>query len=140
MLWARQKFDLLKDKGVWNAPSEEEEKLVALRAEVSVIKKKFQDYLQNGGGGRGHGGPGRGGRGGRGERGGQKLLPDHFSVQSKDVNKVVKWEGKDWHWCGKATGGKFKKMTVHPPNKCGVFKRKQPDAANSETRIKNEPK
>ena len=64
MLWARQKFDLLKDKGVWNAPSEEEEKLVALQAEVAVIKKKFQDYRQNGGGGRGHGGPGKGGRGG----------------------------------------------------------------------------
>ena len=51
MLWARQKFDLLKEKGVWNAPSEEEEKLVALRAEVAVIKKKFQDYRHNSGGG-----------------------------------------------------------------------------------------
>ena len=26
MLWARQKFDLLKEKGMWNSPSEEEEK------------------------------------------------------------------------------------------------------------------
>ena len=43
MLWARQKFDLLKEKGVWNALSEEEEKLIAMRAEVAVIKKKFQD-------------------------------------------------------------------------------------------------
>ena len=32
MQWERQKFDLLKEKGVWNAPSEEEEKLIALRA------------------------------------------------------------------------------------------------------------
>ena len=64
MLWARQKLDLLKEKEVWNAPSEEEEKLVALRSEVAVIKKKFQDYRQNGGGGRGHGGPVKGGRGG----------------------------------------------------------------------------
>ena len=31
-------------------------------------------------------------------------------------------------------------MTVHTPNKCGGFKRKQPDAAKSETSIKNEPK
>ena len=29
MLLARQKFDLLKEKGVWNAPSEEEEKLLS---------------------------------------------------------------------------------------------------------------
>ena len=30
MLLARQKFELLREKGVWNAPSEEEEKLIAL--------------------------------------------------------------------------------------------------------------
>ena len=91
MLWARQKFDLLKEKGVWNAPSEEEEKLIALRAEVAFIKKRFQDNRHKGGGGRGHGTPGKSGRGGRGER---KPLPAHFSIQPKDVNKVVKWEGK----------------------------------------------
>ena len=31
-------------------------------------------------------------------------------------------------------------MTVHTPNKCGGFKRKQPDAAKSEHNIKAEPK
>ena len=125
---------------MWNATSEEEEKLIALRAEVAVIKKKSQDYHQNGGGGRGHGGPGRGGRGGRGRRGGRKPLPAHFIVQPKDVNKVVKWEGKDWHWFGKATGAKCEKITVHTPNTCGGFKRTQPDAAKSEPNIKTEPK
>ena len=140
MLWARQKFDLLQKKGVWNAPSEEEEKLVALQAEVAVIKNKFQDYRQNSGGGWDHGSPGKCGRGGRGEQGGRKPLPAHLSVQPNDVNKVIKWEGRYWHWCGKATCGKCEKMTVHTPNKCGGFKRKQPDAAKSETSIKNEPK
>ena len=140
MLWAIQKFDLLKEKGVWNAPSEEEEKLMALRSEVAIIKNKFQDYRQNGGGGRGHGGPGGGDRGGQGRRGGRRPLPAHFSFQPKDFNKVFKWEGKDWHWCGKATGGKCEKMTVHTPNKCGDLKIKQPDSANSEHNIKTEPK
>ena len=83
--------------GVWNVPSEEEEKRIALLAEVAVVKKKFQDYHQNGGGSRGHGGPGRGGRGGQGGRDGRKPLLAHFSVQPKDVNKVVKWEGNYWH-------------------------------------------
>ena len=105
--------------------------------EVAVIKKKFQDYRQDSGGGRVHGGPRRGGRGGRG---GQKPLPAHFSVQTKDVNKVVKWEENGWHWCGKATGGKCEKMTVHTPNKCGGFKRKHTDAAKSKHNIKTEPK
>ena len=140
ILWARQNFDLLKEKGVCNAPSEEEEKLIALQAEVAVIKKKFQDYCQNGGGGWGHGGPGRGGRGGRGGRVGRKPLPAHFSVQPKGVNKVFKWGGNDWHWCGKATGGKCEKMTAHTPNKCGGFKIKQPYAAKYEPNIKTEPK
>ena len=80
MLLARQKFELLRQKGVWNAPSEEEEKLIALRAEVTVIKKKSQDYCQNGGGGWGHGGTGRGGRGGQGRQGGRQSLPAHFSI------------------------------------------------------------
>ena len=31
-------------------------------------------------------------------------------------------------------------MTVHPPNKCGGFKRKQSDAAKSEHNIKIETK
>ena len=125
---------------VQNAPSEEEEKLVALRAEVAVIKKKFQDYRHNSGGGLRHGGPRRGGRGGQGGQGGRKPLPAHFSVQPKDVNKVFKWEGKDWHWCGKATGGKCENMTIHTPNKCDGFKRKYPDAAKSDHNIKTEPK
>ena len=30
ILWARKKFELLKEKGAWNAPSEEEETLIAL--------------------------------------------------------------------------------------------------------------
>ena len=78
--------------------------------------------------------------GGRSGRGGLKPLPDHFRVQPKDVNKVLNWEVKDWHWCGKATGGKCDKMTVHTPNKCDGFKRKQPDAPKSEPNIKTEPK
>ena len=89
MLQTRQNFDLLKDKGVWNAPSEEEEKLISMLVEVAVIKKKFQDYRQNGGSGRGHGGPGKGDRGGRGGRSRHKPLPAHFSVQPKDVKKFI---------------------------------------------------
>ena len=140
MLWAGQKFDLLKEKGVWNAPSEEKEKLIALQAEISFIKKKFQYYHQNGGGDQGHGVPGRGGKEGQGRRGGRKPLPSHFSVQPKAVNKVVKWEGEDWHWCDKGTSGKCENMIVHNPNKCGGFNRKRPDAAKSEHNIKTEPK
>ena len=106
IIWAIHRFDLLEEKGMWNTPSEEEEKLIALQAELAVIKKKFQDYRQNGGSGRGHGGPGKGDRVGQGGRGGRKPLPAHFSVQPKDVKKFIKWKGKDWHWRGKSTGGK----------------------------------
>ena len=43
ILWARQKSNLLKEKGVWNAPSEEEEKLIALKDELNVMKKQFRN-------------------------------------------------------------------------------------------------
>ena len=42
MLWARQKYDLLKDKGTWNAPTPEEEKIIALTAQVNKMSEKLK--------------------------------------------------------------------------------------------------
>ena len=42
MLWARNKYDLLRDKGTWNAPTDEEEKIIALQAQVKAMVKKLK--------------------------------------------------------------------------------------------------
>ena len=43
MLWARNKYDLLLDKGTWNAPTEQEEKIIALQAQVKEMEKKLSE-------------------------------------------------------------------------------------------------
>ena len=43
MLWARNKYDLLLDKGTWNAPTEQEEKIIALQAQVKEMVKKLSE-------------------------------------------------------------------------------------------------
>ena len=42
MLWTRQKYDILKEKGTWNAPTEEEEKIISLEAQVRKMENKFK--------------------------------------------------------------------------------------------------
>ena len=40
---ADNKFKLLKESGNWNAPSEQEEKILALQSEIKILKKKSKD-------------------------------------------------------------------------------------------------
>ena len=42
MLWARQKYNLLRDKGTWNASTPEEEKIIALIAQVNKMLEKLK--------------------------------------------------------------------------------------------------
>ena len=41
MLWARNKYELLLDKGTWNTPTEQEEKIIALQAQLKEMEKKL---------------------------------------------------------------------------------------------------
>lgn len=47
MLWARQKYDLLREKGTWNVPTEEEEKIIALEAQLKKIEKQMKSGKTN---------------------------------------------------------------------------------------------
>jgi len=60
---ARNKYTLLTDSGRWSAPSQEEEKIIAMQAQISDLKRSAQKP-SGGRGGRGGGGRERGGRGG----------------------------------------------------------------------------
>jgi hypothetical protein len=40
---ADNKFKLLKEGGIWNAPSEQEEKILALQSEIKHLKKRKSD-------------------------------------------------------------------------------------------------
>jgi hypothetical protein len=48
MSLAKNKYKLLTDKGVWNAPSEEEEKIIPLQSEINALKGKDKRESKDG--------------------------------------------------------------------------------------------
>ena len=129
MLWARQKYDLLKEKGTWNAPTEDEEKIIALEAQVKKMEKQLQRGKTNSG--NKHTSSTSNSRGKRGDDNGKlnrrKEKPDWFTKEPKDPLKKITWNGKEWNWCGKSTGGKCESYVRHLPKECKGIKRRGND-------------
>ena len=137
MLWARQKYDLLREKGTWNAPTEEEEKIIALEAQVKKMEKQIKEKSKE----KSQSSNRRGSNDRRATSSqARKEKPEWFTKEPEDPTKKVMWNNKEWNWCGKATGGKCESFVRHPPKQCkGIKKRKteNKDAAKA-TKIKVE--
>lgn len=137
MLWARQKYDLLREKGTWNAPTEEEEKIIALEAQLKKMEKQMKS-------GKAKGNPksnqnGRERRTNNKDNPRRKEKPDWFEKEPDDPTKKVTWNGKDWNWCGRSTGGKCESFVRHLPTDCkGMKKRKGDTTANRNVKVKVE--
>ena len=118
MLWARQKYDLLKDKGVWNAPTPEEEKIIALTAQVNKMSEKLKAR-----------GPKRESNQLKSRSTSKELKPkpEWFDREPDDPTKPIEWNGKKWHWCGSKTGGKCESFVRHKPEECRGRKRRSKD-------------
>jgi hypothetical protein len=121
MLLAKNKFTLLKDAGRYNMPSAEEEKILALQAEIKQVSKKWSkerkgkspndkvskkkgDYKDK-------------------DKDKQKRpeKPNWMSEKpsESDLKKSKPWNGKDWWYCSPETGGKCDgDWRVHKPSKC----------------------
>jgi hypothetical protein len=119
MLLAKNKFTLLSDAGRYNMPSAEEEKILALQAELKQVSKKWnkdkkgkkpEDTVSK-------------------EKGNSKdkdnkkrpEKPNWMSEKPKEENlkKSRSWNGKDWWYCSSETGGKCEgHWRVHKPSKC----------------------
>jgi hypothetical protein len=110
---ADNKFKLLKLHNKWNAPSQEEEKILALEARVKKltnqshkdgkklkgkeIKKKKWEKTKTG------------------------EQPSWFNKEpaTGDLKKPKSWKGKDWWWCSPKTGGKCTgQHRRHKPSEC----------------------
>ena len=39
MKWAKVKYGIIKEKGLWNAPTREEQQILAMKAEINNLKK-----------------------------------------------------------------------------------------------------
>ena len=113
MLLADTKYKTLVEKGTWDAPSAEEEKIIALQAQVESLQKKMnkagnsKDTSSKTGKEKGKGTPKK---------------PD-WMYQEPPEDKLKEprnWNGKPWYWCSKKTGGKCTPGAYrrHKPSEC----------------------
>lgn len=122
MKWARNKFDIIKESGKWNAPSSEEQQIIALRAEIKSIKgnEKSKQSKSNK----------------RNFKGTPKSnwedKPEWFQgpPSQKDKDKPKTWINRQWYWCGAMTGGQCETWRQHKPQDCGNFTPRNPRSRN----------
>lgn len=109
---ANEKYKTLVEKKEWNAPSTEQQQILALEARL----KKYEKSQQNK----------KGGKNLNGKGGAKKKGKDDKSPKPKALSKTpgpndpteIMWGNTKWHWCAPATGGKCNKWRTHEPSKC----------------------
>ena len=123
MTLANNKFTLLTEAGRYNMPSADEEKILALQAELKSVLKKTKQNSK--------------GKAPKSETTNSKSVdwkdksaaakkkasekPGWMSEKPKEENlrKSKSWNKKDWYWCSPETGGKCNgHWRVHKPSKC----------------------
>ena len=121
MLWARNKYDLLLDKGTWNAPTEQEEKIIALQAQVKEMAKKLSEKkTQKSSKSKSATTTSKT----KDKKKSKKVnKPDWFNQKPSDLHKKVTWNNREWNWCGKDTGGHCESFVIHKPTECKGLKR-----------------
>ncbi len=112
---ANSKYKLMREQNTWNAPSEQEEKILALMTEVKALKKikkekpswKKEDKHKD-----------------KGKPKHKKKLADKPSwfneePSPEDLTKPKEWNGKTWYYCSPKTGGKCTgNYRMHKPSNC----------------------
>jgi hypothetical protein len=140
---AKNKYKLMKKNATWNAPSEQEEKILALMTEVRSLKKsKKKDAPYK--------------KGDKPEKGksyqhGKKvatLKPSWFLKEPRpeEISKPKEWNGKTWYYCSPKTGGKCSgAYCIHKRSQCEEkgrkfekkeAKRKADDSSNTKRKLK----
>jgi hypothetical protein len=101
MILAANKYKILKEKNKWEAPSADEEKIMALEAMITKMAKGNQSS------------------------GKTKTTPKSYKLVSKDMSwkyaepldadkgKSITWNGKEWWWCNN-----HKAFVRLKPDKC----------------------
>ena len=114
MEYANNKYKLLKQAKKWQAPSEEEEKILALEAEVKTLKRKSKPPPK------GKNLKGRNPDKGKPEQR-QDDKPSWFNTKptKEMMSKPRMWNDKQWWYCGKESGGKCAGVyRRHKPSQC----------------------
>ena len=122
---ANAKYRQMKDKGIWEAPTPEDEKISALQAQLEKVranidkKKATKAAIEQKNKKRGA----KSGQKGHGKKKKQKNEKPKWMYEvpkTEDLKKPKKWNDKDWYWCGPQTGGKCKppQYRCHKPEDC----------------------
>ena len=120
MQLADNKFRLMKERGTWDAPSAEEEKILALQAEVEKLKnrKRKPDKKSESKAKKSANSKRKSTKPGKKQ---QQEKPEwmHTRPEEKDLHKPRVWNGKDWWYCHPDTGGKCEgEYRRHKPSQC----------------------
>ena len=106
MKYADEKYKTLLQKGTWNAPDANEEKILALQVEINKLKNKSARSNK---------------KGSKGTQKARKEKPAWFNARPSDgdLSTPKEWNGKVWHYCHKDTGGKCNGVwRQHLPAEC----------------------
>ena len=127
MQWAKLKYGIIRENGLWNAPTKEEQQILALKAEINTIKKSGGNKNKNKQGQKNQQKQGQKNQNQRGK-------PDwmYSEPEEKELTRYKMWRGKKWYWCGHKTGGKCEEYRCHHPNTCKGLARKLQDSTPKE--------
>jgi hypothetical protein len=117
MLAAKNKYDLMVEKGTWNTPTAEE-KIVALEAKLETTVKNLNKKVSFELGKKT--GEKKTVDKSKKKKGSSKLTghPKTWSQPKQGDKKEAEYKGYAWYWCGKDTGGKCEKWRAHKPKEC----------------------
>ena len=113
------RYKILKSKEIWNAPSADQEKIMALEAQVSklnqALKKRGKQSTTK------EKGKESGKVAGNKRKQKEKERPSWMTTEPpfQDLRKPKMMDGKEWFWCSAKTGGKCPGIyRLHRPNQC----------------------
>ena len=120
MQLADNKYRLLKEKGTWDTPSESEEKILALEARIDELTKAAKKTRGSKRKKRGSESEGEN-QEKKTEKRVQKEKPQWMNQRPNeaDLRKPRTWNGAQWWFCHKDTGGKCDGVyRIHKPQEC----------------------
>lgn len=122
MQLADNKYRLLKEREEWDAPSPEEEKIMALEAAVNKLRRNRKEKPKGKGGTRMKTRTKEKNEGSSGKRrfvDTPKPSWMHERPKEEDLFKPKEWNGKKWWFCHPDTGGKCNgEYRRHEPKEC----------------------
>ena len=133
------KYKLLKGGGLWNAPSDEEEKILALQTEVKKLQKTTKVVPRK---------VDKSAKTDKSKAKSRSALekPSWFFTEptEDDLKKPKFWNNRNWWFCSPKTGGKCDgKYRAHKPSECEgkahVFaqtKKRKPAEPDNERKLK----